>query len=289
MVPIRQLLIDPSKYNLKCPYPMSPTRFVIHNTANDAPAINEIKYMLSNSDEVSYHVAVDDTEIVQGIPFDRNAWHCGDGSGKGNREGIAIEICYSKSGGDKFVKAEQNAAEYIASLLKERGWDIDKVTKHQDYNGKYCPHRTLDMGWQRFLDMIASYMSGPQKNKSQASTPQKGYLVKVNAKNGLRIRSGPGTNYKQVDLITDNGIYTIVEEASGTGANKWGKLKSGAGWIALDYVTPISGKTVKTYTVKSGDTLGDIAKQYGTTSAKLATKNGIKNPDLIYPGQKIKI
>ena len=65
-----------------------------------------------------------------------------DGHGKGNMQGIAIEICYSKSGGDRFIKAEKNAAKFIAQLLKERGWGIDKVTKHQDYSSKYCPHRT---------------------------------------------------------------------------------------------------------------------------------------------------
>lgn len=37
------------------------------------------------------------------------------------------------------------------------------MTKHQDYNGKYCPHRTLDMGWQRFLNMVKSYMGEEEK------------------------------------------------------------------------------------------------------------------------------
>ncbi|MFR1232674.1 MAG: hypothetical protein ACLSCQ_03305 [Evtepia gabavorous] len=38
--------------------------------------------------------------------------------------------------------------------------------------------------------------------------------------------------------IRDQGVYTIVETADGQGDSQWGKLKSGAGWIALDYVTP---------------------------------------------------
>lgn len=41
-------------------------------------------------------------------------------------------------------------------------------------------------------------------------------------------------NYAITGTITDHGVYTITAEKSGTGANKWGKLKSGAGWIALD-------------------------------------------------------
>ena len=150
-------IVPTNKYNLKCPYTMCPSRIVIHNTANDASARNEVSYMISNNQEVSFHYAVDDKEIVQGIPENRNAWQSGDGEhGKGNREGIAIEICYSKSGGDRFVKAEQNAVNLIVDILKRYGWGVDRVTKHQDYNGKYCPHRTLDLGWDRFIKMIES-------------------------------------------------------------------------------------------------------------------------------------
>lgn len=47
--------------------------------------------------------------------------------------------------------------------------------------------------------------------------------------------------------------------------------------------------TTKTYTVKSGDTLSGIAAKYGTTYQELAKKNGISNPNLIYPGQVLKI
>ncbi len=158
MVKIRKQLCPAGRYYLKCPYPRTPSRIVVHNTANDAPAVNEITYMVNNDNEVSYHFAVDDREAVQGLPLDRNAWASGDGHGKGNMEGIHIEICYSLSGGERFAKAEENAAQLIARLLKQYGWGIDRVTKHQDYDGKYCPHRTLDMGWQRFLDMVKQEM-----------------------------------------------------------------------------------------------------------------------------------
>lgn len=157
---IVKMLVATNKYGIKCPYSMNPTRIVVHNTANDASARNEVQYMIGNNNQVSFHYAVDDKEIVQGIPENRNAWHAGDGNGKGNREGLSVEICYSKSGGDRFIKAEQNAAKFIAELLEARGWGIDKVTKHQDYSGKYCPHRTLDMGWQRFLNMVSAELKG---------------------------------------------------------------------------------------------------------------------------------
>ena len=152
---IKQNLVSTSKYSLKCPYAMSAEFIVVHNTANNASAANEIAYMIRNSSSTSFHYAVDDKQIVQGIPETRNAFHAGDGrNGKGNRKGIGIEICYSKSGGTKFIAAEKLAAKFIAEKLYEKDWDISHVKKHQDFANKRCPHRTLDMGWQRFLDMI---------------------------------------------------------------------------------------------------------------------------------------
>jgi len=168
MLKIRQNLVPQNKYSIKCPYLMNPTRIVVHNTANDAPAINEISYMIRNNYQTSFHYAVDDVEAVQGILENRNSWNAGDGNGKGNREGIAIEICYSKSGGDRFIKAERNACILIAQILKRYGWGIDRVTKHQDYSGKYCPHRTLDMGWNRFLNMVRAELEGNTAWKEEA-------------------------------------------------------------------------------------------------------------------------
>lgn len=133
---------------------------VAHNTHNDAPAANEVAYMIRNDNSTSFHYAIDDKEIVQGIPENRNAFHAGDGgNGQGNRKGLSIEICHSKSGGQRFIDAEKNAAKFIALKLKEKNWGIDKVKKHQDFSRKYCPHRTLDMGWQRFLNMVQAELN----------------------------------------------------------------------------------------------------------------------------------
>lgn len=128
----------------------------VHNTYNDAPAENEIKYMINNNNEVSFHFAIDDKEVVQGLPLDRNGWHCGDGGkGTGNRKSIGIEICYSKSGGTKYYQAEGLAIQFIAQLLQERGWGIDRVKKHQDWSKKHCPHRILSENrWDDFQKAI---------------------------------------------------------------------------------------------------------------------------------------
>lgn len=220
-------LVSQSKYSVKCPYSMTPEFIVVHNTANDASAQNEVKYMISNNNRVSFHFAVDDKEVVQGLPLDRNAWACGDGAnGKGNRKGIQIEICYSKSGGVRFENAEKNAAKFIAQLLKERGWGVDKVKKHQDFSNKYCPHRTLDKGWASFVNMVKDYLN--ELNKPTQVNQTKTFLVEIIC-NELNIRQQADFNSKVVGTVKKGEVFTIVEEKNGLG-----KLKSGAGYISMN-------------------------------------------------------
>lgn len=65
------------------------------------------------------------------------------------------------------------------------------------------------------------------------------YLVEVSISN-LNIRKGPGTNYDRTGSFTGKGVFTIVETKSGTGSKSgWGKLKSGVGWISLDFAKRI--------------------------------------------------
>lgn len=67
----------------------------------------------------------------------------------------------------------------------------------------------------------------------------KPYMVRVEIDN-LNIRKGPGTNYGKTGKYTGKGSFTIVDEAKGAGSDTgWGKLKSGAGWISLDFAKKI--------------------------------------------------
>jgi len=213
-------LVSSSKYNVKCPYSMDAQFIVVHNTANDASAANEVAYMISNNNKVSFHYAVDDKQIVQGIPENRNAWHAGDGgSGKGNRYGLSIEICYSKSGGSRFIEAEKLAAKFIASKLKEKGWGIDKVTKHQDYSGKYCPHRTLDMGWQRFLNMVKAELdtlNGSSSSGTLYRVQTGAFKVKSNAdKLAAELKKKGFDTY----IVQIGGLYKVQVGAYSIKAN----------------------------------------------------------------------
>ena len=85
--------------------------------------------------------------------------------------------------------------------------------------------------------------------KKQASAPNviskpetskfKSYIVRIVPEAGVNIRKDAGTDKEIVGVIMQGGAYTIVAEKNGKGAEKWGKLKSGAGWIALDYTEKI--------------------------------------------------
>lgn len=211
------MLMSESVQKKKAPYSMKPTRIVIHNTYNDATARNEITYMnTDNGNIVSFHFAVDDKEVVQGLPLNKNSFNAGDGAnGKGNREGIAIEICYSKSGGDRFIKAEQLSTKLVAKLLNDYNWGIDKITKHQDYSGKYCPHRTLDMGWQRYINMCKLELEKLQKKDYIGKTVARNeYKPQVEVRvEQLIVRDSPSLNGNRLGYA-NLGIYDFLGKST---------------------------------------------------------------------------
>ena len=77
--------------------------------------------------------------------------------------------------------------------------------------------------------------TAPAEDKPAAAP----FLVRVSISN-LNIRKGAGTNYATIGKYTGKGVFTIMEVKAGKGSTAgWGRLKSGAGWISLDYATRI--------------------------------------------------
>lgn len=208
----KQDMIDSSKYSLKCPYSMIAEYITIHNTANSASAQNEISYMKRNNSTTSFHVCVDEKYVIQAIPFNRNAFHAGDGgNGTGNRKSIGIEIARSTGDLALFKQAEQNCAEYVAKLLKERGWGIDRVKRHYDWSGKYCPHLTMDLGWERFINMIQTELNklnGKTVMIEKVETVKGEWKVKVLVDTNL----WNDTSYKTVGGQVKKGQVLYVKE-----------------------------------------------------------------------------
>ena len=157
MYVLKQNLVSKDKYPIKCPYPMKVEYITVHDTANSGPAINEIQYMITNNNQVSFHIAVDEVHAIQGLPFDRNSWSCGDGGvGTGNRKSISIEICRpTHADNSLYTRAEENAVYVAARLLYTNQLSIEKLKKHQDWSGKRCPNILLKEGrWNTFKERV---------------------------------------------------------------------------------------------------------------------------------------
>lgn len=99
----------------------------------------------------------------------------------------------------------------------------------------------------------------------------------ANAKNGYTPASGLAKNY---------GVITKQLKVNGRSVYL---IDNGFGWINDGDVARVGqGTSAKTYTVKSGDNLSSIASRLGTSVNHLVSTNGIKNANLIYPGQVLK-
>lgn len=158
MALMKQQIISETLWDLKCPYSMEPIYITIHNTANNASAAQEVAYLEKNTASTSCHIFVDETEAIQCLPLDRNAWHAGDGSnGTGNRCSIGVEICRSADyKTDRHHLAMLNAAEIVRQLMREYKIQLDHVVQHNHWSGKDCPHRIRSEGtWQTFLSLCA--------------------------------------------------------------------------------------------------------------------------------------
>lgn len=100
------------------------------------------------------------------------------------------------------------------------------MTVHRWFANKSCPGT--------YLYGLHSEIANLVTHRLQNGAPFTPYLVRVSIPD-LYIRKGAGTNYDNNGFCPP-GVYTIIGEANGQGASKWGRLKSGAGWISLDYV-----------------------------------------------------
>lgn len=108
-------------------------------------------------------------------------------------------------------------------------------------------------------------------------------------------RKALGSRYDEVQKIVNHICSASAETLA---KETWaGDYRNGSERKAIlahryDEVMAIINGNVEsgqTYTVKSGDTLSGIAAKFGTTYQKIAAKNGITNPNIIYPGQRLKI
>lgn len=279
----KQNLVPASKRSIKCPYPMTPQYITVHNTSNNTSAANEVAYMLRNNNQTSFHVAVDEKEVIQAIPFNLNAWHAGDGAtGNGNRKSISIEICRSTADEATFKKCEANAAKYIATLLKQYGWTTAKVKQHYDWSGKNCPHRTRQLGWSRFIKMIQAELDILNK----PAAPKVNYAVGTYEKNvkttdSLNIRSKRNPTSTIVGTLPKGAIVTVSyimyqDNSVAKKGSMWGSVytKYGDGFICMDYTTPTTSASTTSKTTTTTTSSKTVNYKVQITADSLNVRKG---------------
>lgn len=186
----------------------------------------------------------------QTLPWDIKGWHSGVGKrGSANDMGyIGFEICEDGLA-DKvyFDKVYKEAVELTAYLCNLYGFNpqTQVICHSEGYTRGIASNHADVMHWfpkhGKNMDSFRRDVEAEMKKTPHAHTPADpdqtalvAYQVKVSTP-VLNIRKGPGIAYPVVGTIRDMGVYTIIQESAGTGAKKWGRLKSGVGWISLDY------------------------------------------------------
>lgn len=244
--------------DLKHPYTVNPTAYAaLIELVADICKRNNIKE-LKWVDDKSLIGQVDKQNMTihrwfanTSCPGEYLYTHMGDIAEKVNKKLGVVSKPANNSSTQAVIKNDVNVGDYVKiasdavystgkivpNWVKNRTWIVDRVNgdvvivnKDTDPNSKTEINSPIDVKYLTVVDAPAAPAAKPEAKEPSF----KPYMVKVTA-SSLNVRSGPGTNYSVNTTIRDRGCYTIVAEANET----WGKLKSGAGWISLNYTKKI--------------------------------------------------
>ena len=116
--------------------------------------------------------------------------------------------------------------------------DKQNMTVHRWFAAKSCPGDYLFEKHDYIAEQVNILLGADIEDEIAKADREDGNEFKVRVSiDDLNIRVGAGTNYRKTGRYTGKGVFTIVEVKQGKGSKSgWGKLKSGAGWISLDFV-----------------------------------------------------
>lgn len=198
--------------------------------------------------------------IYQCLPWNHRGWHAG---GSANNTHIGVEMCepsqikYTSGSGFTVSDIEKaratatrtynSAVELFAKLCKDYGLNpLTDIVSHKEGHAKGIAsnhgdpeHLWKGLGLSYTMDGFRRAVKAKMTD-SAGETIYKGtdgYRVRINT-DSLNVRAGAGTSYKTVTTVKRGEVFTIVEEKM-NGSTKWGRLKSGAGWISLGYTVKI--------------------------------------------------
>lgn len=202
--------------------------------------------------------------------------------------------CIAGNPKDKICDVLSNCVGYACGRFNEI------YSKVANYNGMKFP--SLNCNAENFIERAQNTYGLKISN-----VPVVGGIMVWQRGDTLKGSDGAGHVAIVEKIIDENTIYTSESSYSGTAFfnatrsntnGRWGMgagnkfrgciINPAIGDVHYEKVEPLPTPTNETtYIVVKGDTLSGIAKRYGTTYQKLAEYNGIKNPNIIYIGQKI--
>lgn len=248
----------------------------IHNTediqeargTNDAEQYTRATWPNCNMGDSRVHYFIDETDCWQNLREDEVGWHAGDNRGPGNDSSLAIEIIMDGSGSAADKAAEDRGALLAAILLNRHGLAIDKLKRHKDWSGKYCPAYIIPH-WSAFKAKVEAYLKqiqGGTTATEQPAAPEStgtiyrvqlgAYKVKKNAEDLLAKVKAAG--FDAFITIVD-GLYKVQVGAFRERPNAEAMLAKvkAAGFDA--FITTKSGQAASTSTPKKS--VDEIARE----------------------------
>lgn len=200
------------------------------------------------SRQASSNYGIDDEGRVGMYVEEKNRSWCSS-SNANDQRAVTIEIASDKTHPQYAItdKAMRGLIKLCVDICQRNGipkllWKADKsligqvdkqnITVHRwlAKDGRTCPG---DYIYER-LGYVADEVNKILLPETNIILPIKiPYTVRILAET-IQYRKNPGVNNPVVGIVRRNEVYTIVEESFGAGASKWGRLKSGAGWIPID-------------------------------------------------------
>lgn len=185
---------------------------VIHYTANNGDtAQGNANYFYSINRNASANYFVDENEIVQVVPDNYIAWHCGAKSYVHpycrNNNSIGIELCSRKdSNGSYYFKDEvvNNSIQLVVFLMKKYDIPVENVIRHYDVTKKLCPLPFVDTtAWNNYIIRLKNEFSGSNLDDNKEVE----YLYQ-------NINEVPEWGKNTIKKLVDKGCFADVNKLS---------------------------------------------------------------------------
>lgn len=230
-------LISPNK---TCPRKNKIDTITIHHVAGElsVEAMGNVFKPKSAKASANYGIGTD-CRVGMYVEEKDRAWTSS--SAANDNRAVTIEVANCETGGQWRVSDEvlEKLIVLCVDICKRNGIEklnftgdkTGNLTMHKWFSATLCPGPYLESKFPYIAEEVNKRLSGA--TSPQVTTTTLPYMIRITC-DALNVRGGPGIHYPRNTVIRDKKKYTIVEEQKG-----WGKLKSGAGWISLQYTEKV--------------------------------------------------